>query len=122
MKRGICWIEKIRDKLNNAFWREHLDVLIEAYNRIDTSKNELMIPIWFSKEPAIPFMAKIEKSGIYYVRDILSPNGNYLSQIELQQKWNIDINFLDSMTIVRNIKKIINKLFHIPLRVLINLQ
>ena len=63
------------------------------------------MPNWFSKEPAIPFMAKIEKSEISYTRDILCPNGNYLSQIDLQQKCNIYINFLDYMTIVRNIKK-----------------
>ena len=64
------------------------NVFIEAFSRFDTSlvKKSLMMPIWFSKEPAIPFMAKIEKSGIPYVRDILSLNGNYLSQTELQQK------------------------------------
>ena len=66
MKSGICWIEKVRDELNNAFWRELIEVLIEAYNRIDTSlvKNQIMLSIWFSKKPAIPFMANIEKSGI----------------------------------------------------------
>ena len=35
----------------------------------------------------------------------MSLNGNFLSQIKLQQKWNVDIYFLDYMTIVRNIKK-----------------
>ena len=124
MKRGICWIEKVRDELNNAFWRELLDLLIEAYNIINTSlvKNQLMMHIDLTKEPTIPFMARIEKSRISYVRDILSPNGNYLCQIELQQKWNIVINFLDYMTIVRNIKKYIKKLLYILLRVLIYLQ
>ena len=55
MKRGICWIEKARDELNNAFWRE-------AYNRIDTPlvRNQLMMPIWFSKEPAWRKLKRVE--------------------------------------------------------------
>ena len=30
MKRGICWIEKVKAELNSAFWRDLLEVLIEA--------------------------------------------------------------------------------------------
>ena len=79
MKRWIGWIEKVWGELNNAFLRKLLDVLIEAYNRIDTSlvKNQLMMPIWFSTEPAIPFMAKIEKSW------------NILCQRYLFPKWKL---------------------------------
>ena len=62
MARGICWIDKVRDDLNNAFWRELSEALIEAYNIIDTSsvKNQPMMPIYFFKVLEKPFMEKLE--------------------------------------------------------------
>ena len=58
-ERGICWIEKVKDNWNNAFCRELSEVLL--------------------------FMAKIEKSGTSYIRDILSANGTFPRQTELQK-------------------------------------
>ena len=46
-------------------------------------RNQLMFPLWFSSKLNIPFMPHLGKSGIEYIGDVLSLQGEFVNHVNI---------------------------------------
>ena len=93
---GNSYFRKLASKTENPFWKEtfmaYSTLLSIHYDTISCQ------PLWNNDYIKIGnssiYNKTLCKKGVRFVNDILESNGNFLSLEDLQEKYNIQINFL----------------------------
>ena len=98
-KFGSDWLKRFLKKMYNPFWKEVFTILINVLDKDQLChKNELLIsPLWYNPKifKNAFFIPKWFSSGIGFVSDVLDDQGVLLTQQQLEQKFSVNINFLD---------------------------
>jgi len=111
-EKSLIWeldtvsLEKFGRTILNPFWR---DVIIawRRFSSMESNECFLKYPLWNSSfitncnlnSRKSEFMGK----GIIYVNDLVSENNGFISRIELEEKYEIRMNFLDYNSLILSI-------------------
>ena len=109
---GTKWIQTLDSKINPfwcsvfTYWDLLNDILV-----VKTNQDILTLCIWYNSKLATnkTFFPDWYKKGIYIVGDILNDNGRVMTLEETNQKYHININFLNYFTIRRLVSNYIKK-------------
>ena len=107
---GSSFTEHIITKISNTFWIDVLsshNSLLEL-NKIKSIEELLQIPIFHNKDIKIgglPINKKMwNDKGVYFINDIVSNEGELLTETEFKNKYNIKTNFVEFNGIIKAIK------------------
>ena len=94
---GDFYINMLKRRTKNMFWKEVLNVYIELRMGIDTQSfdNVMRMPIWFNSQISIGgssiFYKKWYDKGIQFICDLFTENGKFCTYIELCNRYNVNI-------------------------------
>ena len=96
---GSQWLKAIIENVYNPFWKEVFTIYINTLEiKKLHHKNELLTsPLWFNPQISknVLFISKWFNNGIKFVCDIVDDHGTVISQQQLEQKFSVNVNFLD---------------------------
>lgn len=109
------YIEEQMKKIKNNFWKDVLYSFIKINEKIEvTQENICEIPIFCNNDICIDkkciFFKDWYNKGIRFINDFVNENGEFYSQQELTEKYNISINFLHYQGMKRALKMFLKKL------------
>ena len=91
-------------KIDNSFWKNVRDIWADLQDNPTTTPEEILSqPIWKNNHIKINrkpiFYKRWCKNGIFYLNDIIKNDGNFLTVEELNENFNMNVNFLDYLSI-----------------------
>ncbi len=97
MPRNKFWQDVVKSwiKLNHSSPKTKQDVIAQpiCYNSFIKINNNVIVNLaWYNK-------------GIKQIKDIVNSNGNLLSLLELKEKYDLNINFLEYLSVISSIPK-----------------
>ena len=92
------YIEELLRTLKNQFWKDVLTSLIKISQKLEmTEENILKIPTFYNSNICIDkkyiFWTDWYNKGIRFLNDLVKENGDFYSQQELIEKYNINTIF-----------------------------
>jgi hypothetical protein len=94
----------------NIFWKNAFEAYCEFYDKIEVenSNNFLREPIFLNNkfkidQKTIYFRKWIDKE-IYFVKDLVAENGNFLSHEHFRNKFHLEVSFLEFYGCINSIK------------------
>lgn len=118
----ICLLEKYGPTLLlknnqhvNPFWKDVFKATTEFYDKtdIDTPAEFLMEPLFYNNKFKVgqsPFHFKDwSYNGIYFVKDIVHENGEFLSLQEINEKVDAHVSMLDFYGCISSVKSVLRK-------------
>ena len=110
---GSLWIHNMTKKITNKFWTNVFEAWLKVLDKLKHGPyyNPDLSPIWYN--PCISrdkiFLKQWFDKGIVFVADLLDENGNFQSVENLQNTYNLTINFLDYLSLKFTINKLLSK-------------
>ena len=91
-------------KIDNSFWKNVRDIWADLQDNPTTTPEEILSQhIWKNNHIKINrkpiFYKRWCKNGIIYLNDIIKNDGNFLTLEELNENFNMNVNFLDYLSI-----------------------
>lgn len=111
---GVQYIKQVSLLIKNNFWKDVFrawEMIIDKERNLDYDYF-LSSPIWFNNMIRIGnkpvFYQHWFNHGIQYVNDVIDEHGFFISLEMLQQCYDINVNFLNYMSVISAIKKAAN--------------
>ena len=108
---GNDFTKQIINKISNPFWKDVLKAhssLIET-TKINSLEDFLQTPFFYNEKIKIGGASIKNKlwndKGVYFINDIVKKNGELLTELELNNMYNINTNFIQLHGITRAIKQ-----------------
>ena len=104
---GTAKLKKIRRHIQNTFWRDVLDSLIELNKSLNlTSENIITEPLWYSDYTKFKttIVLQWEQRGLRFIGDLFNKdNGNLLTREEIKLQYRISMSFLCYESLIRSL-------------------
>ena len=107
---GSAFTEHTITKISNTFWSDVLSshISLLELNKIKSIEELLQIPIFQNKDIKIGGLPINKKwwndKGVYFINDIVSNEGELLTETQFKNKYNIKTNFVEFNGIIKAIK------------------
>ena len=108
---GSNYSKTIARKMDNKFWKEILDSWSTLIEGLSNHRKDLSLPIWYNTELSNHFLycPKWYNAGIISIADLLTSNGDILTETDLNTIYNVKTNFLEYHRVIKYIKAFCNK-------------
>ena len=108
---GSNYSKTIARKMDNKFWKEILDSWSTLIERLSNHRKDLSLPIWYNTELSNHFLycPKWYNAGIISIADLLTSNGDILTETDFNTIYNVKTNFLEYHRVIKYIKAFCNK-------------
>ena len=112
---GPNYVDSLLPKIKNTFWTDVLRAYSELLNKNEIVNEDSILssPVFHNKEIRvgnIPVCIKNWfKKGVYYINDLISENGQLVSQEEFERMYDIKTNFIQFQGIIHAIKNFARK-------------
>ena len=111
---GSGYIQKTCESIDNKFWKDTLlswKVIADKDVKLNKNYNILHSPIWYNDDIKVDrqqvFIKDWFDKGIIYIGDLLDTNLNFKTQTDIQEKYNITLNFLTYHSLIRAVKSFV---------------
>ena len=96
--------------MDNKFWKEILDSWSMLIEELSNHRKDLSLPIWYDTELSNHFLycPNWYKAGIISIADLLTSNGDILTETDLNTYYNVKTNFLEHHRVIKYIKAFCN--------------
>ena len=120
LQYGSKYLDSLNINIMNSFWK---DVMLSLNSFLDKVKPNswkelLSIPLWYNQSIKVGgnviFYRSWKNKGILMINDLLDPNGDLLTYVEFQRKYQLQSNFLAYEGIVKSIKDYIFSFRYAP--------
>ena len=107
---GSSYSKTIARKMDNKFWKEILDGWSTLVEGLSNHRKDLSLPIWYNTELSSHFLycPKWYKAGMISIADLLTSNGDILTETDLNTIYNVKTNFLEYHRVIKYIKAFCN--------------
>ena len=108
---GDAFLKKLLTRIKNPFWKDTIKALIMLFERPNYRGLEsiLATPIWYNSDIIKEKLVTWVQKGLMTIGDILDINGTILSKQEIEQKWNVNCNFLFYMRLKKQVQKLMSQ-------------
>ena len=103
---GSNYSKMIARKIDNKFWKIFLDSWRALIEGLGNHRKDLPLPIWYNTQLSNHYLYCPEwyKGGIISIADLLTSNGNIVTETDLNTVYNIKSTFLEYHRVIRSIK------------------
>ena len=85
--------------MDNRFWKEILDSWSTLIEGLSNHRKDLSLPIWYNTELSNHFLycPKWYNAGIISIADLLTSNGDILTETDLNTIYNVKLTFSNTI-------------------------
>ena len=105
---GDIYLKKLLISIRNPFWNDTIKALLKILDKptFKGFESVLATPIWYNSGVINERLDSWVKMGILTIGDIVDTECNVLSKETIEQKWNINCNFLFYLRLKKQIQSI----------------
>ena len=120
LQYGSKYLDSLNINIKNTFWKDVMLSLNPFLDKVKPNswKELLSIPLWYNQSIKVGgnviFYRSLKNKGILMINDLLDLNGDLLTYVEFQRKYQLQSNFLAYEGIVKSIKDFIFSFRYAP--------
>ena len=105
-KYGIDYIERLLEITFNPFWVNVLNSLKMLWkdDKIYICENIFLTPLWYNNILRLQIKKQWKLNGVYIINDLLQADGKFLTQVEFENKFQIQTNFLEYGAVLMKVR------------------
>ena len=112
---GLEYLNLVISKQSNKFWKDVLIAWREVRKKESVNLEKLTLtPLWYNNDIKIGnnyvSYKHWQEKNIFYINDIIKPDGNFLDYDDLKNEFDLKTNILEANGLIRSIKAYLKKL------------